>query len=94
MVEIDKDNIPEQVSKRIRRYIDNPRFTPDETVKYSRYGQSSPQESPYCEPVKTNLTKLTTHKPEPITPLCPQHGPYATAYHGRAMIINQSMIDR
>ena len=37
MIEIDKDNIPEQVSKRIRRYIDNPRFVPDETAKFSRY---------------------------------------------------------
>jgi hypothetical protein len=36
MVEMDKDNIHEQVSKRIRRYIDNPRFTPDETAKHSR----------------------------------------------------------
>jgi len=36
-MELDKDNIPEQASKRIRRYIDNPRFVPDEAAKLSRY---------------------------------------------------------
>ena len=30
LLEFDKDNIPEQVSKRVRRYIDNPKFIPDE----------------------------------------------------------------
>ena len=36
LLEIDKDNIPEHVSKRVRRYIDNPKFIPDEVGKISR----------------------------------------------------------
>ena len=36
LLDIDKDNIPDHVSKRIRRYIDNPKFIPDEVSKYSR----------------------------------------------------------
>ena len=36
LLDIDKDNIPDHVSKRVRRYIDNPKFIPDEVSKYSR----------------------------------------------------------
>ena len=36
LLDIDKDNIPEHVGKRIRRYIDNPKFIPDEVAKISR----------------------------------------------------------
>lgn len=38
LIEIDKDNIPEQISKRVRRYIDNPKFIPDEVAKVSKIG--------------------------------------------------------
>lgn len=37
LLEIDKDNISEQVSKRIRRYIENPKFVPDEVAKVTNY---------------------------------------------------------
>ena len=40
LMDFDKDNIPEQVSKRVRRYIDNPKFIPDEVGKLSRIGSS------------------------------------------------------
>ena len=40
LLEIDKDNIPEATSKRIRRYIDNPKFIPDEVAKVSKAGCS------------------------------------------------------
>ncbi len=36
LLEFDKDNIAEQTSKRVRRYIDNPKFIPDEVAKVSR----------------------------------------------------------
>ena len=36
LIDFDKDNIPEAVSKRVRRYIDNAKFTPDEVSKVSR----------------------------------------------------------
>jgi hypothetical protein len=36
MIDIEKENIPEQVGKRIRRYIDNPKFIPDEVAKTSK----------------------------------------------------------
>lgn len=40
LLDFDKDNIPEQVSKRVRRYIDNPKFIPDEVAKVSRLSSS------------------------------------------------------
>ena len=40
LIEFDKDNIPEQVMKRVRRYIDNPKFIPDEVGKISRLSSS------------------------------------------------------
>ena len=40
LMDFDKDNIPEQVTKRVRRYIDNPKFIPDEVGKISRIGSS------------------------------------------------------
>ena len=40
LMDFDKDNIPEPVSKRVRRYIDNPKFIPDEVGKVSRIGAS------------------------------------------------------
>ena len=36
LLDFDKDNISDQISKRIRRYIDNPKFIPDEVAKVSR----------------------------------------------------------
>jgi hypothetical protein len=36
LLDFDKDNIPDQVSKRVRRYIDNPKFIPDEVAKVSK----------------------------------------------------------
>ena len=36
LIDFDKDNIPEATAKRVRRYIDNPRFIPDEVGKVSR----------------------------------------------------------
>ena len=36
LLDFDKDNVPEQICKRIRRYIDNPSFIPDEVGKTSR----------------------------------------------------------
>ena len=36
LLDFDKDNVNEQASKRIRRYIDNPKFIPDEVAKVSR----------------------------------------------------------
>ena len=36
ILEIDKDNIPEYVMKRIRRYIENPKFNPEEISKISK----------------------------------------------------------
>ena len=40
LIDFDKDNIPEQVMKRVRRYIDNPKFIPDEVAKVSRLSSS------------------------------------------------------
>ena len=36
ILEIDKDNLPDYTMKRIRRYIDNPKFNPEEIQKISR----------------------------------------------------------
>ena len=36
IMEIDKDNLPDYTMKRIRRYIDNPKFNPEEIGKISR----------------------------------------------------------
>ena len=36
LLDFDKDNVPEQICKRIRRYIDNTKFIPDEVAKVSR----------------------------------------------------------
>ena len=36
LVEYDKDNVSDAVLKRIRRYIENPKFVPDEVAKVSR----------------------------------------------------------
>ena len=36
IIEIDKDNLPDYIMKRIRRYIDNPKFNPEEISKVSR----------------------------------------------------------
>ena len=39
LIDFDKDNIPEQISKRVRRYIDNPKFIPDEVCNnHSKMG--------------------------------------------------------
>ena len=36
LADFDKDNIPEATTKRIRRYIDSPKFIPDEVAKVSK----------------------------------------------------------
>lgn len=36
MYEYDKDNIPENILKKLKKYMDNPKFTPDAVEKVSR----------------------------------------------------------
>lgn len=40
LLEFDKDHIPEAVIKKLRKYIDNPDFTPEAVAKQSKAAQS------------------------------------------------------
>ena len=40
LLEFDKDHIPEAVMKNLRKYIDNPEFTPEAVAKQSKAAQS------------------------------------------------------
>jgi dynein heavy chain, axonemal len=38
--EFDKDNIPEAVVRRLKKYVDDPQFTPEAVAKQSRAAMS------------------------------------------------------
>ncbi|KAK9840800.1 hypothetical protein WJX81_005500 [Elliptochloris bilobata] len=40
LLEFDKDNIPESIIRKLRRYVDDPAFTPEAVAKQSRAAQS------------------------------------------------------
>ena len=40
LVNFDKDNVPEATTKKLRKYIDNPSFTPDQVEKVSKAAKS------------------------------------------------------
>ena len=40
LLEFDKDHIPEAVIKKLRKYVDNPDFTPEAVAKQSKAAQS------------------------------------------------------
>lgn len=40
LLEFDKDQIPDAVVKKLRKYIDNPEFTPEAVAKQSKAAQS------------------------------------------------------
>ena len=40
LLEFDKDQVPDAVVKKLRKYIDNPEFTPEAVAKQSKAAQS------------------------------------------------------
>lgn len=38
LYEYDKDNIPDSIIKKLKKYIDNPKFQPDQIEKVSKVG--------------------------------------------------------
>ncbi len=36
MYDYDKDNIPDKLVRNLKKYVDNPKFTPDEVLKVSK----------------------------------------------------------
>ena len=38
LYDYDKDTIPDSLVRKLKKYIDNPKFTPDEVMKVSKVG--------------------------------------------------------
>ena len=58
LYDLDKDNISDATLKKLRKYVDNPKFTPDEVAKVSKVCTTSPFAFPVAFAVQASVSSV------------------------------------